>query len=282
MVTSQTVPWQLLIATFVLGLLASPASADPAGAEPAYETSTYEETYRAFRWAARPHTSWSLPTGEWQARADDVNAQRNLSRMSKEGFVVFTLESAIATYQSGALEEAYREFEELAKSGDEEARGYLDQMREERVIQFEQRPQPPVLGDPQPHTEQSPSQAAHEQSAEPDERSSDWRFGDLLKQRVEPAETEIAIPYHPSVWSRIFHLPADATMIGLQYVDLWLDADKQYADVRYVIGHGNAIILGIMATIWWFMILRVLYSIGAILSALIRAAITPLEDKAYG
>ncbi len=126
------------------------------------------------------------------------------------------------------------------------------------------------------------SRETHSWNRDPTDTIFDLELREFVQRRVEPAETEIVIPYHASVWSRIFHLPADATMIGLQYMDVLLDADKRYSDLRYIIGHGNAITLGVMAAIWWFIIFRVLYDISAFLLALIRAAFTPLEDKPYG
>ena len=46
-------------------------------------------------------------------------------------------ESAVAAYERGAYQEAFREFERLADEGDQRVQGYLERIRKERPADFE-------------------------------------------------------------------------------------------------------------------------------------------------
>ena len=90
------------------------------------------------------------------------------------------------------------------------------------------------------------------------------------------------VPFHKSVWVTIFHLPADATVIGLQYVARFLDADRMYRDLQTISRNGNEITLAILAAVWWLLLLRVLYSVVQIVVRLIRVIFASQEQETYG
>ncbi len=222
MTANRTLPWQFLIAAFVLGLLASPAIADYA--------------------------------------------------------------AAVAAYEKGAYEEAYREFHRLAENGYEEAQGYLDEMRErgmtfsiEEVTVSKQLPRKRVLSARPP-----PSRAMQSWNRDPADTSFELNPRKFLQQRVEPLATDIVVPYHAPIWTKIFYLPADAVLVGLQYVARWLDADELYRDLQIISEHGNTITVGILAVVWWLLILRALYAGGAFLLSLTRTAFTSFGKEKYG
>ncbi len=171
-------------------------------------------------------------------------------------------ESAVAAYDQGAYSAAYSEFSTLARAGDERAQSYLNRIR--RKLQAGAKTGAKTGG-----TSSGESSA---QSAP----SGDWGWDEgptagwsvdvtpwnPLEQRPSPPSgVEIVVPFHKSVWVTIFHLPADATVIGLQYVARFLDADRMYRDLQTISRNGNEITLAILAAVWWLLLLRVLYSV---------------------
>lgn len=89
------------------------------------------------------------------------------------------------------------------------------------------------------------------------------------------------MPYHASVWSTLFLLPADATVIGLQYLARVFDARHIYRDLQMISRHGNKITLGVLAAFWWLMLLRALYGIGQFLARFMRAAVSSVGEDTY-
>jgi hypothetical protein len=188
-------------------------------------------------------------------------------------------ESAVAAYEQGAYSEAYSEFSTLARAGDERAQSYLNRIR--RKLQAGAKTGGTASG------ESSAQSAPSGDSGWGEGLSAGW-FVDVtpwnpLGQRPSPPSgREIEVPFHKSVWVTIFHLPADATVIGLQYVARFLDADRMYRDLQTISRNGNDITLAILAAVWWLLLLRVLYSVVQIVVRLIRVIFASQEQETYG
>ena len=146
--------------------------------------------------------------------------------------------SAVAAYDRGDYIEARHEFQSLAAAGDERAEPYLERIREK-------------LGDDQQTDETSTStlmdsissffsesetssdaasgaiitDAESSTTARSLESASggkptDWEPWNPFDQATGPAArppvSDVVSPQRRSIWSTIFHLPGDATVIGLQ------------------------------------------------------------------
>ncbi len=170
--------------------------------------------------------------------------------LSMTGPALADFESAMAAYEEGSYQEAQTEFEALATAGDERAEPYLERIREK-------------LGDDQQTDEAGtttlmdsissffsgsdrPSIDSKSKSATRDTGSfftgespegasggkpADWEPWSPFDQSVDRAPppspvSDVVNPQRRSIWSTIFHLPGDATVIGLQYVAQSLSADN--------------------------------------------------------
>ncbi len=167
-------------------------------------------------------------------------------------------DSAVAAYERGEYQEAYDEFSALARDGDGRAEPYLNRI---------QRRLDAASGTARP--------------------TSVWNIGTTPWKNSEehsapPATVKLEVPYHASVWSTLFHSPADATVIGLQYVAGLLDADRLYHELQVISRNGNALTLGVLAGVWWLLILRAIYGTGQILVGIVRTVSTSWEHRTNG
>jgi hypothetical protein len=188
-------------------------------------------------------------------------------------------ESAVADYEKGAYSEAYSEFSTLARGGDERAQSYLNRIR--RKLQAGAKTGGTSSGG------SSAQSAPSGNSGWGEGPSAGWSvdvtpWNPLGQRPSPPSGAEIVVPFHKSVWATIFHLPADATVIGLQYVARFLDADRMYRDLQTISRNGNEITLAVLAAVWWLLMLRVLYSVVQIVVRLIRVIFTSQEQETYG
>ena len=174
---------------------------------------------------------------------------------------------------------AYSEFSTLARAGDERAEPYLDRIR--RKLQAGAK-----TGGTSTGKSSAPSDPGFDMGWS-EGPSGDWPaavtpWNPLKHRPAPPSGAEIMVPFHKSVWVTIFHLPADATVIGLQYVARFLDADRMYRDLQTISRNGNEITLAILAAVWWLLLLRVLYSVVQIVVRLIRVIFASQEQETYG
>jgi uncharacterized membrane protein YphA (DoxX/SURF4 family) len=90
------------------------------------------------------------------------------------------------------------------------------------------------------------------------------------------------MPERRSIWSTVFHLPGDATVIGLQYVAQFLDADTLSRELHRLGGQGDKIALSVLAGLWWLIIVRILVGLGLAIGRMTKAAAALEERKRYG
>lgn len=193
-------------------------------------------------------------------------------------------ESAVAAYDQGAYSAAYSEFSTLARAGDERAQSYLNRIR--RKLQAGAKTGGTSSGGTA-SGESSVQSAPSGDSGWGEGLSAGWSvdvtpWNPLEHRPSPPSGVKIVVPFHKSVWVTIFHLPADATVIGLQYVARFLDADRMYRDLQTISRNGNEITLAILAAVWWLLLLRVLYSVVQIVVRLIRVIFASQEQETYG
>jgi len=213
-------------------------------------------------------------------------------------------DSAVAAYERGSYQEAQKEFEAAADAGDERAAPYLDKMRNElgtdqdssgsaastlmdsiSSIFSETETTSDGSGSGTIMTDAGPSTAdrPREESASSG-KSADWEPWNPFDQSVEPPSlvSDVVAPQRKSIWSTIFHLPGDVTVIGLQYVAQFLDADNLGRELQIISRHSEKITLSILAGFWWLAIIKGLVGISASISRFTKAATTTMEQKRYG
>ncbi len=191
-------------------------------------------------------------------------------------------ESAIAAYNQGAYQEAYREFEALADEGDQRAEPYLEHILKIEPAAASNRPETPTDPDTSPAARSAPSTEWSWGAEGPGDISIDWEPWNPFEQATEPPpRMEVVVPYHASVWSTLLLLPADATVNGVQYVARLFDAERIYRDLQMISRNGNKITLGLLAAFWWFMFLRALYGVGQFLGRLAKAAVSSVGEDTY-
>jgi hypothetical protein len=217
-------------------------------------------------------------------------------------------DSAVTAYERGDYREAETEFETQAGAGDGRALRYLRMLREEREDEKEQDDSfmsflantvRSIFGGSDP-PELEPDAASatgdYEWSAsfgspqgawgqKPADRTP-WMPSEQSTEEVPPApsppDSGVVAPQRDSFWSRLFHLPADATAIGLQYVARFLGAENFSKDLQSMSRHGDDIAFGILAGFWWLVIIRGVVGICMAISRFMRAATTVREPKHYG
>ncbi len=96
------------------------------------------------------------------------------------------------------------------------------------------------------------------------------------------SQSDVVNPQRRSVWSAIFHLPGDATVIGLQYVAQFLEAENFRRELQSLSRYGDKITLSILAAFWWLVIIKNLVGIGVAISRFMKVATTIEERKRYG
>ena len=70
------------------------------------------------------------------------------------------------------------------------------------------------------------------------------------------------VPDRRDVWSRVFFLPADGTIVGSQHIAWKLGADDMLRDLREIAHDRDDITLGLFAVFWWVLIGKSLLSVG--------------------
>ncbi len=195
-------------------------------------------------------------------------------------------ESAVAAYDQGAYQEAYREFEALADEGDQRAEPYLEKILKIEQAASSERSETPTDPDTSPAARSAPSTEWSWGAEGSGDISIDWSvdvtpWNPLEHRPAPPLGEGIVVPYHAGVWSTLFHLPADATVIVLQHVARIFDARQIYRDLQMIGRNGNKITLGLLAAFWWFMFLRALYGFGQFVRRLAKAAVSSVGEDTY-
>jgi len=224
--------------------------------------------------------------------------------LAAAGPALSDFESAVADYEDGAYREAQTEFEALAAAGEGRATLYLERIREKLRggRQSDESITSTVMdsvtsifgGSDRPSdgsasstlvTDAGPSTAARSPEGASGSKSAGWEPWSPFSQGAEPAPlpvSDVAIPQNRSIWSAIFHLPGDATVIGLQYAAQFLGADNLSRELQYIGRHSDKIALSILAGLWWLAIIRGVVGIAVGLGRFMRAATTITEQKRYG
>lgn len=220
------------------------------------------------------------------------------------------LESAVAAYDRGAYQDAQKEFEALAAAGDKRAEPYLesiqqeldgDEDREESITSTITETLNSIIGEPDrpklqadsPNvtagTDSSPTNRRSESAA--GGKSADWEPWSPFDQGAEATqsaapepepESGIIVPQRDSVWSTLYHLPGDATVVGLQYAAQFLSADNLSRELQSMSRHRDEISLSILAGFWWLVIIRGLVGIAVTINRFAKAATTITKEKRYG
>ncbi len=227
--------------------------------------------------------------------------------LSMAGPALADYESAVAAYERGAYQEAQSQFEALAAAGDRRAVRYLQRIHQERTVatQSEETIVSIVIdtvssifgvsdgpsieprstsstGDTRYSASDPGSAAASAGKPADQERWMPFEQSTARPVPALPAESNIIVPYRQSIWSRIFHLPGDATAIGLQHVARFLSAENLSRELQSISRHSDKIALSILAGFWWLVIVRGLVALGVGVSRFMRAATTMREPKHYG
>lgn len=190
-------------------------------------------------------------------------------------------QSAVAAYERGAYRQAQSEFESLAAAGDERAEAYLERIRDRL------RGASPDGGSGGAARSAGSSASAQPGKAAPDRTTAPWQAWSVFGQAGEqasppPAGSDIVTPRRGSLWSAIFHLPGDATVIGLQYVAEFLSADNLHRELQILSRKSDGIALSILAVGWWLLIVRVLVGLGFTVGRIMKVAANPKEQQHYG
>ncbi len=75
-------------------------------------------------------------------------------------------------------------------------------------------------------------------------------------------QSNVSVPERQNLWSRVFFLPADGTVVGTQHIAWDLGAEEMYRDIRNIAENSNDITLGLFAVFWWVLIGKTLMSVG--------------------
>ena len=115
------------------------------------------------------------------------------------------------------------------------------------------------------------------------QKSADWEpwspsDGSPSAETPPPApQSDVVVPPRKSIWSTIFHLPGDATVVGMQYVAYFLDADNLSRELQILSRKSDKITLSILAGFWWLVIIKVLVGTAMTISRFMKVAATPRE-----
>ena len=90
------------------------------------------------------------------------------------------------------------------------------------------------------------------------------------------SEWGVVWPSRRSLLSTIYHMPADATVVGLQHVARYLEADGLNRDLRSISRHGNKLVFAVLAAWWWFLFMRALWALGSVLLGFVKAILSSL------
>jgi len=224
-------------------------------------------------------------------------------------------ESAVADFEDGAYQEAQTKFEALATEGDERVVPYLERIRQ--VLDGEEQTGESftstlmdsvtsilmdsvtwILGESDTSSDGSESKRATRDAGSfvtspstesvAREKPTEWKPWSPFDQSTPTAspaptpQSDVVIPQRESIWLNLFHLPSDATVIGLQHVAQFLKADNLIRELQFISRHSEKITLSILAGFWWLAIIRVVVGIGFAINRFMIAATTTMEQKRYG
>ena len=227
--------------------------------------------------------------------------------LSTGGSALADFESAVAAYETGAYQDARTEFEALAAVGDERAKPYLERIRQRlNGEQPTDRSFTSKIGETLTSVFGGADRPSDERQSEgstidsgsfvvgpskanaAEDRLADWEPWNPFEQSTRTAappqapKSDVFTPARRSVLSVIFHLPGDATVIGMQYVANLLSADKLSRELQVLSRHSDRIALSILAGFWWLAIVRGLIGLTAIILRFMKTATTMSEQKRYG
>ncbi len=213
-------------------------------------------------------------------------------------------ESAVAAYEDGAYREAQAEFEALAAAGEGRATPYLVKISRKLLDEKQtdgsltttiSETVTSILGGPDRPSDDSESKSDTRDTGSfftglsieraSSDKPADWEPWSPFGEETEPTPlpvSNVAIPQRRSIWSISFHLPADATVVGLQYAAQVLDADNLSRELQIIGRHSDRIALSILAGFWWLVIIRGVVGIGVGLSRFMKAATTITGQRRYG
>jgi hypothetical protein len=230
-------------------------------------------------------------------------------------------DSAVRGFERGAYWEAQKEFQALAEAGDTRAQPYLKKIQHQLDAQEKTETSETgemdeivplnvrnainsfVVPDDGPTSKPSEPSAATASSATADvtpsgsaprpegtwgEKPAGWKpwspfnKGTAPAPHVAPQERDVIVPEHDSFWSSLFHLPADATVVGLQHAAVLFEADNLRRELQAISRHKDEISLSILAGFWWLVLVRGLVGIGLGISRMMKAATTMRTGKRYG
>ena len=214
-------------------------------------------------------------------------------------------ESAVAAYNRGDYQQAETEFEALAAAGDARAQPYLERIRAgssadsqesgsftstlmDSVSSLFSQSETSSSGSGATSGNTKPSATAQPGKGNPSSKPATqepWSLFGHRSGRVSPSPapvTDVVSPERRSIWSAIFHLPGDATVIGLQYVAHFLGADNLSRELQILSRGSDKIALSILAVGWWLVIIKVLVGLGVAISRFMKVATTVVEPKRYG
>ncbi len=90
------------------------------------------------------------------------------------------------------------------------------------------------------------------------------------------SEWSVVWPSRRSLVSTFYHMPADVTVVGLQHIARFLEADRLNWDLRGISRQGNILLFAALAAWWWFLFMRALWALGGVLLGFVKAILSSL------
>ncbi len=213
---------------------------------------------------------------------------------------VAAYDSAVAAYEAGSYDAALREFERLARQGDDRARYYLGLMHKDgkgvaadpvgalvwflcaatnnselagQISKWRDRltagmkPSVAAAAERQAglcRTGAAVGRRSGEPSSLPNRgRRPDQDFGvpkTSPTQQWSALRGDIGVLPRRALWFRIFYFPAHASLNGLEFLAESAELHALKRDLRLVAGSKDSVVMGLFALLWWIMILKVVLS----------------------
>ena len=212
---------------------------------------------------------------------------------------VAAYDSAVAAYEAGSYDAALREFERLARQGDDRARYYLGLMHKDgkgvaadpvgALVWFlcAATNNSELAGQISKWRDRLTAGMKPSVAAAAERRAGLCRTGAVVGGRSgepssppfvarRPAEDFSRPTTSPSqqwsgfrgdigglsrraLWFRIFYFPAHASLNGLEFLAEGAELYALKRDLRVVIGAKDGVLMGVFALLWWIMILRLVW-----------------------
>jgi hypothetical protein len=211
--------------------------------------------------------------------------------LAMTGPALASFETAVTAYEQGAYVDAQREFQILADAGDDRAKPYLERIRrklqretpaEESIATTLESAVTNLFDAPERPRIEPPTVGP---AAEPDRSATGRPAGHVEPgggSGQAPSHSEVVVPRHGSIWSSVYHLPGDATVIGLQYVARFLSADNLGRELQIMSRHSDEIAISVLAGFWWLVIVRGAVGTALALWRVMKAATAPRKEQRYG